>query len=682
MSSTPVKSCIIMPPQTKENVNDSNPTETEVFHESPIDLPISTNDHSSPSAVTPPTASITSMYMTNSTLSEILHDMSRLSIVPETNRKQCEDGLVQSIANAYAEKTAEYRSLIEEYLEPDISCHQNSLIKDRNSTSESNGVAVLPDVSLILPTCNHPDGDNMGFEVSNNANSPSEKSEKSRNVSDGEEHNGARESFLQAKPGAYDSIAPAAESIYSEDSILTELNNFSGFTSAAAGRVIEENAEEAPHNDELGPLPDAKTSPKQHKRFRRSFGGANTMDEAECITTHEEATITELLEICGQKKPVTFGEALSEYNLVKKLGEATFSEVYSFTTKTQDARPLAVKVMPFGAPKHKLHVNGSPQITVHEVTQEVLITKALSDFERDQNCTREVVNNKNITIGSSFVPLVNLHICKGTYSFELLEAWDTWTETKDSENDRPDFFPKSQLFVVIVLANGGTDLEHFKIRPISTGPMPSTPLIKSRGLNSTTVASSAAPNKTWAMVTSILQQTILSLYIAERDLKFEHRDLHWGNILCQTNAEYAGAAKEYYCGEELGWIRVPLEGVKVAIIDYTLSRCQSGKRLFFNRMDDESFYTGEGDYQFDIYRMMREETRGDWMAFHPKTNVLWIHYLLHKLLKGKSLPVAGAVAKEKRKELEGFQKRVLSYASVRELVERDVMFETNYLKDV
>lgn len=29
-----------------------------------------------------------------------------------------------------------------------------------------------------------------------------------------------------------------------------------------------------------------------------------------------------------------------------------------------------------------------------------------------------------------------------------------------------------------------------------------------------------------------------------------------------------------------------------------------------------------GDYQFDVYRLMREHTSGNWEAFHPFTNVM------------------------------------------------------------
>ena len=34
-----------------------------------------------------------------------------------------------------------------------------------------------------------------------------------------------------------------------------------------------------------------------------------------------------------------------------------------------------------------------------------------------------------------------------------------------------------------------------------------------------------------------------------------------------------------------------------------------------------------------FFRMMREHTNDEWELFHPKTNVMWLHYLLDKLTK-------------------------------------------------
>ncbi len=69
-------------------------------------------------------------------------------------------------------------------------------------------------------------------------------------------------------------------------------------------------------------------------------------------------------------------------------------------------------------------------------------------------------------------------------------------------------------------------------------------------------------------------------------------------------------------------ISIPSHGIRTCIIDFTLSRLHlAGTKTISYDMCDESFYIGEGDYQFDIYRKMREIIRDDWTGYYPKTNV-------------------------------------------------------------
>lgn len=49
-------------------------------------------------------------------------------------------------------------------------------------------------------------------------------------------------------------------------------------------------------------------------------------------------------------------------------------------------------------------------------------------------------------------------------------------------------------------------------------------------------------------------------------------------------------------------------------------------------LEDEGYFTGQGDYQFDIYRKMRDETAGNWSSHFPRTNIFWLHYLVDKLI--------------------------------------------------
>ncbi|KEP48368.1 putative haspin kinase [Rhizoctonia solani 123E] len=55
-------------------------------------------------------------------------------------------------------------------------------------------------------------------------------------------------------------------------------------------------------------------------------------------------------------------------------------------------------------------------------------------------------------------------------------------------------------------------------------------------------------------------------------------------------------------------------------------------------------FEGEGDYQFDVYRMMQAHCLGNqleetarWEDFRPLTNVMWLHYLARQLLRAKGL---------------------------------------------
>lgn len=139
-------------------------------------------------------------------------------------------------------------------------------------------------------------------------------------------------------------------------------------------------------------------------------------------------------------------------------------------------------------------------------------------------------------------------------------------------------------------------------------------------------------------------------------MQFEHRDLHWGNILLEP------IDKPFVTFKLSGrTIEVPANGVKVTIIDYTLSRMLYNRRVCFNLSlnppplskltvcivlrcpwqtlyndlsKDKELFVATGDYQFDIYRLMRKCLDDEWTRFNPKTNVLWVHYVVDKLVCG------------------------------------------------
>ena len=62
----------------------------------------------------------------------------------------------------------------------------------------------------------------------------------------------------------------------------------------------------------------------------------------------------------------------------------------------------------------------------------------------------------------------------------------------------------------------------------------------------------------------------------------------------------------------------PSHGVEATIIDLGLARMDGGDGVHWTPFDDEIF-EGEGDYQFDVYRMMRVYVGEE---YRPITNVM------------------------------------------------------------
>jgi len=83
---------------------------------------------------------------------------------------------------------------------------------------------------------------------------------------------------------------------------------------------------------------------------------------------------------------------------------------------------------------------------------------------------------------------------------------------------------------------------------------------------------------------------------------------------------------------------------------------------------DEEFFKGEGDYQYEVYRMMRKELNGKWAQHSPKTNVFWIHYLVSKMIDG----VKYAPKRKSKTALTSFKEfrdRVLQYQNTTQVAE-------------
>ncbi|XP_031141727.1 serine/threonine-protein kinase haspin [Sander lucioperca] len=330
---------------------------------------------------------------------------------------------------------------------------------------------------------------------------------------------------------------------------------------------------------------------------------------------------------CGQQRPLPWEECILPRRMKQcvKIGEGTFGEVFSTTNASGDT--VALKIIPVeGSEK----VNGEDQKTLGEILHEIIISKELSSL-------KEKLQNKT----HGFIGLNDLHCVQGCYPPDFLNAWDAFDQQRGSENDRPDFFEKDQLFIILEFEFGGMDLEN------SNGTLASLGVAK-----------------------SILHQVTAALAVAEQELHFEHRDLHWGNVLVKTTKQKTGSFLLNGAAHSL-----ETKGVLVRIIDYSLSRLEiDDLTVSCDISEDEELFMGQGDYQFDIYRQMRQENGNNWCTYHPHTNVLWLHYLCSKLLSMKYRGSGGRGAKGMREELTHFHGNILQYSSATEALQNCPMF--------
>ncbi|XP_062575539.1 uncharacterized protein LOC134237467 [Saccostrea cucullata] len=327
---------------------------------------------------------------------------------------------------------------------------------------------------------------------------------------------------------------------------------------------------------------------------------------------------SKVLEVCQQKDIETFQSCISTTMMkqCKKVGEGVYGEV--FRTKRGN-NSVALKVIPV---EGDFEVNDEKQKSFAEILPEIVISVELSLLRENDICYTQ-----------NFCEVQRVSCIKGRYPSKLLSEWNTFHEEKGSENDNPDMFKEDQLFIMFEFADGGKDLEAAQFNNIFEAK-------------------------------SVFEQVTFSLAVAEEALQFEHRDLHWGNVLVKKTGvkvhEYVVLGQTF---------QVESHGVHVSIIDFTLSRLdKDGCTIFTDLSTDESLFEGTGDYQFDIYRKMRELNKNDWKGFHAQTNVFWLHYLADKLIRGKRYKRNTKKDQALLRSFRNFSKDMLDYTSACDMI--------------
>ncbi|XP_026806781.1 uncharacterized protein LOC113549599 isoform X1 [Rhopalosiphum maidis] len=332
-----------------------------------------------------------------------------------------------------------------------------------------------------------------------------------------------------------------------------------------------------------------------------------------------------IFEACNQQELISFESWLGPKctNKWKKVGEGVYGEVFSYSNGNQCT---IVKIIPV---EGEININSENQKKMFEVYSEIIIATELN----------KLWNKSNLNQTSSFCKLKRVSCVKGKYPNILISYWQKYDNDKGSDNDNPNILPKDQIFMILEMENGGIDVENFIFN--------------------------SADQSLFAFL-----QIVFGLAVAEEVYKFEHRDLHIGNILIKKCSN-----KNISYKLEGEYFNVPSRGIKITIIDFTLSRMTYNSKHVYNDLaKDTELFTSVGDYQFDIYRMMKKETNDQWESFKPATNIYWLHYVLDKMLLSVHYKKTNTILHNNgRSILEQLKNIILSFNSAKSFAESDLV---------
>lgn len=186
---------------------------------------------------------------------------------------------------------------------------------------------------------------------------------------------------------------------------------------------------------------------------------------------------------------------------------------------------------------------------------------------------KEVFILDNLKNESGVCKLRDRFLLQGSFTKEYLNAWQNY---KNSENVHPSEYGCTQLYGVLVMEDCGMDLEKYKF-------------------------------KTYHEIVDFIDQLLSTVSILETKYKFEHRDMHWGNVMIKNS--------------------------KIFIIDFNFSRIEIDKVVYTNLNEENWLFEGDDkvDIQFEVYKLMKESCKSDWLVFNAKSNLFWVRYLLKKL---------------------------------------------------
>ncbi|KPI39517.1 uncharacterized protein AB675_5048 [Cyphellophora attinorum] len=325
-----------------------------------------------------------------------------------------------------------------------------------------------------------------------------------------------------------------------------------------------------------------------------------------------------------------FGSQLTKEFDVRKLNEGSYSDCFVVRKPNEDVETAVLKIIP-------LECNGRASSgaasRAYDFLREVKLLAALEDFH-------------------GFAQIFRSRIVRGRMHDQMIQAARDWLETTQEDVDKTidpgSRYPEDQIYGVIEMAYAGTDLDLLE-----------------------------KPSAFQAF--DVFWMVAILLAKAEKEIEFEHRDLHMSNICFRPGNE---GTVDVSTGFVQDMRKNPskvlgLSGLRVSIIDYTHSRMRDAKT-------GEILYNPECPFTAEEMASYKRERRPcdqldtivkaqQWMSqshqiqkdgaakyetFTPKTNVIWLSNVLYELTKTAGskkkrchVPGSSATAKDLQDDL-------------------------------
>ncbi|KAK3715141.1 hypothetical protein LTR37_007351 [Vermiconidia calcicola] len=330
---------------------------------------------------------------------------------------------------------------------------------------------------------------------------------------------------------------------------------------------------------------------------------------------------------------------LSSHFSIVKIAEASFGEVYRLSLLEQIAgfsssdesvfKVIALKPPERALPKDKRKRDATLKKAEH--------------MSKPEDVASEVKLLQRMSIVPGYTNFRDARVVKGRPPPAFAKAFREWNAGQRARRKdlshfpdpaRQASYPDDQLWAVIEMQDAGTDLE--------------------------CLVESGQCSSVWS-VWDVFWEVVSSLAKGEEGAEFEHRDLHLGNICVRLPSQVVSDIDTKR--------KLKFSGLETTIIDYTISRAvmQDDSTAYHDLARDAGLFEGDSteEYQYDIYRYMRGAVLADnpyaefsepvpdkqqaWDQYHPITNLIWLHYVLYKLLEQLDWPSASKPPPRKQK---------------------------------